>query len=130
MVDFPGSPGPQPARLAFATSTDRIAEAIATKQQAVLVFENGDVTRPIITGLIAPIIVPPASNTDAGAPDVLEADIDGRRVKLTAKDEIVLQCGHASVTLRRNGRVVIRGTYVETASDGTNRIKGGQVQIN
>jgi hypothetical protein len=49
---------------------------------------------------------------------------------VTAQDEIVLECGSASVTLRRNGRVIIRGTYIETKSDGTNRIKGGQVQIN
>jgi hypothetical protein len=68
----------------------------------------------------------------AGQPEmpVIEADVDGRRVKVTARDEIVLECGLASVTLRRNGRVIIRGTYVETHSEGTNRIKGGQVQIN
>jgi hypothetical protein len=42
----------------------------------------------------------------------------------------VLECGQASVTLRRNGRIIIRGTYVETHSEGTNRIKGGQVRIN
>ena len=60
----------------------------------------------------------------------IEADVDGKRIRVTAQDEIVLQCGSASVTLRRNGRVVIRGTYVETRSEGTNRIKGGQVQIN
>jgi uncharacterized protein (DUF2345 family) len=56
--------------------------------------------------------------------------VDGKRVRVTAQDEIVLQCGSASVTLRRNGRVIIRGTYVESRSEGTNRIKGGQVQIN
>jgi hypothetical protein len=61
---------------------------------------------------------------------IIEADVDGRRVRLTAQDEIVLQCGKASITLRRNGRVIVRGTYIETHSEGTNRIKGGQVQIN
>lgn len=61
---------------------------------------------------------------------VIEADVDGRRVRIVAKDEIVLECGQASVTLRRNGRIIIRGTYVETHSEGTNRIKGGQVRIN
>ena len=60
---------------------------------------------------------------------VIEADVDGRRVRVTARDEIVLECGKASITLRRNGRVIVRGTYVETHSEGTNRIKGGQVQI-
>jgi hypothetical protein len=60
----------------------------------------------------------------------LDAMIDGKRVQIEGKDEIVLRCGKASITLRRNGRVVIRGTYVETRSSGTNRIKGGAVLIN
>ena len=64
------------------------------------------------------------------ADPVIEADIDGRRVRIVAKDEIVLECGNASITLRRNGRIIIKGTYVETCSEGTNRIKGGQVRIN
>jgi hypothetical protein len=51
-------------------------------------------------------------------------------VLLQGKDELVLRCGEASLTLRRNGRVVLRGTYVESRSKGTNRIKGGSVQIN
>jgi uncharacterized protein (DUF2345 family) len=57
-------------------------------------------------------------------------DADGKRVRVTAKDEIVLECGKASITLRRNGRVVVRGTHVETNSEGTNRIKGGHVRVN
>jgi hypothetical protein len=64
------------------------------------------------------------------ADPVIEADVDGRRVRIVAKDEIVLECGNASITLRRNGRIIIKGTYVETCSEGTNRIKGGQVRIN
>ncbi len=63
-------------------------------------------------------------------PFVIEADVDGRRVELKAQDELVLRCGEASVTLRRNGRVIVRGTHVETYSTGVNRIKGGQVRIN
>jgi hypothetical protein len=71
----------------------------------------------------------PAAIAD-GEFQVIEADVDGRRVRIVAKDEIVFECGQASVTLRRNGRIIIRGTYVETHSEGTNRIKGGQVRIN
>jgi hypothetical protein len=72
----------------------------------------------------------PVSHTAADEPQVIEADVDGRRVKIVARDEIVLECGNASITLRRNGRIIIKGTYVETSSEGTNRIKGGQVRIN
>jgi hypothetical protein len=56
--------------------------------------------------------------------------IDNKRIEIEGQDEVVLRCGKASITLRRNGRVVIRGAYVESRSDGTNRIKGGNVQIN
>lgn len=92
-------------------------------------------TADVIVGLVeAPEPEPVAS---AAAPaeqpepmPVIEADVDGRRVRVTAQDEIVLECGKASITLRRNGRIIVRGTYVETRSEGTNRIKGGQVQIN
>ena len=60
----------------------------------------------------------------------MEAVVDGKRVEITGEDEIVFKCGKSSITLRRNGRVLIRGTYVETKSKGTNRIKGGSVLIN
>jgi hypothetical protein len=72
----------------------------------------------------------PATEQGRQGTSIIEADVDGRRVRIIAKDEIVFECGQASVTLRRNGRIIIRGTYVETHSEGTNRIKGGQVRIN
>lgn len=83
-------------------------------------------------GELESLLQAPVSHTAAAAeePQVIEADIDGRRVKIVARDEIVLECGEASITLRRNGRIIIKGTYVETSSEGTNRIKGGQVRIN
>jgi hypothetical protein len=81
-------------------------------------------------GELESLLQAPVSRTAAQEPQVIEADIDGRRVRIVARDEIVLECGEASITLRRNGRIVIKGTYVETCSEGTNRIKGGQVRIN
>jgi hypothetical protein len=66
----------------------------------------------------------------AAALPLREARIDGRRVVLEAADEIELRCGEASILLRKNGRVMIRGAHVETRSRGVNRIKGGSVQIN
>jgi hypothetical protein len=119
------------ARLAVAVTRARIETAIVLQQQAVVLFENGNRSRPIIVGFIESLQPEPATPPAAAEKSpVIEADVDGKRVRLTAHDEIVLECGPASVTLRRNGRVIIRGTYVETRSEGTNRIKGGQVQIN
>jgi hypothetical protein len=120
------------ARLAVPVTRGRIETAIVLQQQAVVLFENGNRSRPIIVGFIETLQpeAPTPQTESAERPKVVEADVDGKRVRLTAQDEIILECGPASVTLRRNGRVIIRGTYVETRSEGTNRIKGGQVQIN
>lgn len=73
---------------------------------------------------------PSESTPRLASPLVIQADVDGRRVRLSALDEVIIECGKASITLRRNGKVIIRGTQVETNSEGTNRIKGGQVRIN
>ncbi|HTE40924.1 MAG TPA: DUF6484 domain-containing protein [Steroidobacteraceae bacterium] len=123
------------ARLALALDADRLQAAIDSQQPAVLVFENGDDSQPIVIGLIeatalATTDIEATVQKSSESDPHIEADVDGRRVRLTAKDEIVMECGQASITLRRNGRVVIRGTHVETHSEGTNRIKGGQVRIN
>jgi hypothetical protein len=122
-VAVQGGKQPHVARLAVPASIARLEAAIASKQPVVLLFEGGDSSRPLILGFVET----PAREEPAR---VVEADVDGQRVRIVGKDEIVLQCGSASVTLRRNGRVLIRGTHVETYSEGTNRIKGGQVRIN
>lgn len=135
-VEFQGSGGPLSARLLVPPSEGAAVPALQIGQQVVLAFENGDPTLPIILGLLHDQPVPdsPRQDTSAkrppGAIPMIEADVDGKRMCIVAQDEIVLQCGDASITLRRNGRVVIRGTYVESYSEGTNRIKGGQVRIN
>jgi hypothetical protein len=42
----------------------------------------------------------------------------------------VLQCGKASITLTKAGKVLIQGSYVSSRSTGVNRVKGGSVQLN
>ncbi len=120
-----GEPRPVRARLAVAVTVEQIEQAIQVAQPTLMLMEGGDPARPIIVGFVEGKVT-----KRSAAPTVVEADVDGKRVRVVGKDEIVLECGSASITLRRNGRVVIKGTYVETQSEGTNRIKGGQVRIN
>ena len=130
-VSFPGSSQSHTAKLAVALDAAQLHHAVESRQAVVLVFENADPAKPIIVGLVtATPTVETATSESAKTIDIIEADVDGRRVKLIGKDEIVLECGQASITLRRNGRIVIRGTHIESDSDGANRIKGGQVRIN
>ena len=60
----------------------------------------------------------------------LGASIDGERILLDAKEEIVLRCGESSITLSKNGKISIRGKYILNRATGVNRILGGSVQVN
>ena len=135
-VEFPGNErGPLAARSIVPLDPTTIAEAIASERGVLLTFEDGRPDAPIITGLLQDLLAEadePQIWDEPGPTNLGEAEarVDGRRIEFEAEDEIVLRCGQASIVLRRNGRVVIRGTYVESRSHGVNRIKGGSVQIN
>lgn len=135
-VDYPGNPlGPLGARTTLLLLGDALVRAVNAGQGALLVFENGDPALPILIGLVqTPQAIAfgelLATARLPGPPTPREARFDGERVVLEADREIVLQCGEASLTLRRDGKVLIRGAYIETHSKGVNRIKGGAVKIN
>jgi uncharacterized protein DUF6484 len=118
LVSYPASrDGGTDARTTVALRPDQIGS------QVVLVFEGGDLLQPIVVGcLVEP--QPPASH----AP--VDAELNGKRLELTAQEELVLRCGDSSITLTKAGKVLIRGHYLLSRSSGVNRIKGGSVQIN
>ena len=64
------------------------------------------------------------------APGELDLLVDGRRVVVEAKRELVLRCGKASITLTRAGKIILRGTHVVSKSSGANNVQGTQVRIN
>jgi len=149
LVDFPGNrAGPLVARRTVPLQPELLQTAASTRPGVVLMFENGDARLPLIVGLEqgssptpmldallsepAPEPATQATPSEAAPSEAapVEAHVDGKRVTIEGADEIVLKCGQASITLRRNGKIILRGTYVETHSSGVNRIKGGSVQIN
>ena len=144
VVDFPGNiHGPQPAR---STLTAADASAIQTLPAPVLlVFENDDPTLPIISGVIQETLFKPESlfqnaageesqfqtNTTTPAPKMPnQVLIDGKKLTFDAKEEITLKCGKSSITLKQNGKVIIKGANLVSRSSGANKIKGGSVNIN
>ncbi|WP_224242639.1 DUF6484 domain-containing protein [Hyalangium gracile] len=144
LVDFEGNRhGPSAARRTLPLEPEALRSAVAQRQGVMLLFENGDPRLPVIIGLYqaesaTPLLdamleepspeAPPEPEPSPTQP--MEAHVDGKRVVIEAADEVVLKCGQASITLRRNGKLILKGTYVETHSTGVNRIKGGSVQIN
>lgn len=133
-VDFPGNvAGPLVARVSLGLEPAVLVRAAAERHGAILLFENGDPSLPMLVGLVAPSSATPLIDAvlERSLEDVpKEARVDGRRVVIEGRDEVVLRCGKATLTLRRNGEVVLRGTNIRTEAEGIQRIKGGKVQIN
>lgn len=120
LVAFPGNPRRDGV---VAKSTIRLSLQDIGFEIALL-FENSDPRLPMVIGRIQN-----PESALAKSPQVT-ADVDGERLTLSAKREIVLKCGKASITLTRAGKVILRGSYLLSRSSGVNRIKGGSVQIN
>ncbi len=118
-------------------------------RQVALLFAGGDPSRPIIVGLIRQLFDNVVDATEAHDPTDAEktdsefsissmananltrhSPIDRSRVVLTSDKEIVLQCGKASITLTRAGKVIIRGEHIVSRSSGANQIKGSIVSLN
>jgi hypothetical protein len=128
MVDFPNNPaGPRAARSTVPFSDDHVSRK---RLEVVLVFEHQGVDKPIVIGVLEPPTPKVVEADRAPTKPPLEVEVDDERLVLTADKEIVLRCGESELIMRRNGRVVIRGAYVETRATGLNRIKGGSVLIN
>lgn len=116
-----GLPG-LPHEVVVARTTVQLLQAQIGSAVAVI-CDQGDALRPIVVGVLQ------EPQVGAVAPTV-SAQVDGQKLVLAAEREIVLQCGAASITLTRAGKVVIKGTYVLSRSSGPNRVKGATVDIN
>lgn len=85
----------------------------------VLAYDSASLEEPIVMGVVVPL-----------QEQSTEVQIDGETLVLTGCETIVLRCGDASITLNKDGKVVIRGKHVVTHASGVNRIRGGSVQLN
>lgn len=120
MVDFPGNPHGK-SRKAL---TGVPLSPISVGSEVTIAFAEGDPEKPVILNLL---LDPSKDNSQASPIDI---QIDGERLRLSAKKEIVLRCGEASITLTAAGKVLLKGTYVLSRSSGYNKIKGAAVDIN
>lgn len=131
LVDFPDNPyGPVVARVALSNDEILRLKKQLYNCQILLVFENGNPRFPIITGIIynkLENLIAFDLENDKNLKDII---IDRKRLVFEAKEEIVVRCGKGSITVKRNGKIEIRGTNLISRSSGCNRIKGATVKIN
>ena len=93
--------------------------ALALGDTVVLLLPPGDDDRGVVLGRIGPS----CATTDPGAeaPDELVVE---------ARQSLVLRCGDGSITIREDGKILIKGVDLVSHAKRINRIKGGAVAIN
>ncbi|NOQ63959.1 MAG: hypothetical protein GQ582_05555 [Methyloprofundus sp.] len=119
LVAYPGNPDESaiPARSTVVMKSEDMGCEVA------LLFEAGNPRMPLIMGKI--------QQAKAGKNKLAaKAELDGESIVLSARQNITLKCGKASITLTKSGKIILRGAYLLSRSSGVNRIKGGSVQIN
>jgi hypothetical protein len=132
-VDFPGNTNAA-VRARFTNSIKHRLEKQTSLSalDVLLVFEDNDPEWPIIIDVIYSSIDRTRSEQqlDLNMGPPVDVRLDGKSLTFDAHEKIVLQCGKASITLTRAGKVMIKGAYLLNRSAGVNRIKGASVQIN
>ena len=88
-------------------------------REAMVTFLQGDPLRPVITGLF----VAPSRRRRHHKINADELDFE-------ASSKITFKCGKSSITLHRDGKIVIRGEHLLSRASGVNRIRGGTIELN
>jgi hypothetical protein len=115
----------------FARSIISVAPA-DKEREVLLTFDNGDPQFPIIVGFIQnqPVIDEKPETLTLNRESLEDVVLDGRRITIDAREEIVLRCGNGSVKLRKDGTIIIKGTNLVSRAKAANKIKGAAVRIN
>ena len=121
LILFPGQPG----HVALRARSVVDLHGVHVGKEVVLSFQNGDATLPIVMGVLHNEL-----NRALPVAGQVEIEHDGERMVVAAREQLVLRCGEASITLTSAGKVLIEGSYVSSRSRGVNRIKGGSIQLN
>ena len=131
MVAFEGG-GPIEARVVAGLNREELACAAESGREVLIVFEKGDIDRPIIVALMEQEAESPPGielpKKQIGPPK--QAVVDGETVRIEARKQIVLECGKGSITIRKDGKILVKGTKLVSRASETNKIKGASVNIN
>lgn len=101
-------------------------------QSVLLWVDDAENNRPIIIGFISDQFeeFESKSNNEMTTFSESTLTIDGKQVNLEGKKEIILKCGHSSITLSQNGKISIKGKNIINRSSGNYRVKGANLNFN
>lgn len=132
VVDFPGNVnGPLIARTLVQLHLHN-EDPAKHPHFVLLIFENSDPRFPIIAGFVHETLY---SNNDEVSfslhpSDPKELIVDKNRILFNAYEEVVIRCGKCSISLQKNGKVVMKGVQITSRASQSNKIRGATVNIN
>lgn len=92
--------------------------------EVALLFEDGREDKPLIVGRILETVIEAPKNNPVVSRD--EED----PIEITSKRSMAFRCGKASIVMRADGTVTIRGTQILTRAERSNRVQGATVSLN
>lgn len=122
-----GGETPLPVAVGMEIPDGRLVRAVRRGARALVARTADPQPRWLLVGLVRERI---ATGARDARPGRLEVTMDGEKVRLEAEHDIELRCGQASITLRYDGRIEVRGTHILSASRGPNRVKGATIALN
>lgn len=117
-VEFDAGQGPcqMPARVL--QDMARGGPPWAVGQTVLLMLERGEAALPVIVGRVGDTL-PQAS-----------VEMRANELNLEGHEQVVLRCGEASITLKADGQVLIKGSRLLSRASESNKIRGATVLIN
>lgn len=122
-----GGRSPFPVAIGLPIPDAALVKAARTGARALALRVSGPGERWVLVGLLRERVGEKARDA---APGQLEITVDGETVRIEAQHQIELRCGRSKLLLRKDGRVVLSGSYVLTKSTGPNKIKGATIALN
>lgn len=99
-------------------------------QPVALGFQGGNPYRPIVLGFLHQPAIKSELTLTPQARQEIDIVEQGKRIVIEAEQELELRCGEAVILLTADGHIQLRGGYITSHADATQRIRGGSVQIN
>jgi hypothetical protein len=129
-VDFSGNEhGPVRARLAYPGD---VVPNLRENMPVLVLLDGADRRSPVIIGTIRDrlpdAVAAGVAGVDRGQP--AEVRTDGRQLRFSATDQVVIECGRASIKLASDGSIEIKGARIVSRSSGIHKIRGANVRIN
>jgi hypothetical protein len=98
--------------------------------EILFLLNEGDTDGYVIGAIRKPLSVPSNQEHNSKTIPFDNQLQDCYELRFDAKERIELRCGTSSITLQRNGKIILKGVEILSRAAKQNKIKGAVVRIN